>query len=1442
MQRIVNVIVSFYMLLFLSGAQCMELSNLDKAYQLHFRASLLPDSDPRKMPALYRASQLGSASAEFDLAMLGIKNAANQGCSPAQEMLAKVGEINNDPEAAFIWHHTAHVPRKVKSVGFDLEKRTFYTKENNFIYTEKPSGQRKKVEKEQNAVIDEEGDQQLSSECNTDKLAKRQLKKSAFQKGYSSQQNQYPPVHSPRQSRSLAERRPVAPQNTPQYLILKRGQENIDPKIDQEREEQLDRLANEPQITKLQKLKEKADKDNNEAQYLLAQFYLKHKRQIPAIKDYVATDKEACDYLGHAVDGGHQDALVTLGVRYLKGDCVEKDYGKARDCFERAGNDNALAQYNLGLMYLQDQGIARDNDKALDHFYAAFKNAQHDNAYHDDYVKDRSLQGVKACADQGNVRACYDLGMTLYNDGHKNNYDESYKDARTYLQKAADGGHADACCHLAHMHLRGYGGKTSMFNGLKCFEKAEEQTQNSFASLSLFNQLCDDTTINILTSHAQENNDMHARYILARLWYARKSNFEDAYTYFKQIADQHDALAQCYVGDMLLQGQGVKQSVDDAIRYFHRAAKFKSVTESSINQRARMYALKSLARLSDEGNIHASYYLIHTTLSNKQTDKQSIKEMLLRAEHIENQAYDNNDEKTLKALITTGAYSAIKECADNNNPDACRLLGFIHVSRGSKQRELILENNDPKEEINVGINYLKRALEYGDPDGQGAKHLIASGEFSLGCLYQKERSTDTACEHFEQAASQGHVVAKSELGMMLYREAAKDPEKGKKGFALLKEAAEAGDAVAQDIVGNIYYAGNVDLAVEINYELAYRYLKQVYKQGIKNPTTCSILGHLLYEHGGEGSIPNDPQQAQELLQIAADAGDDDAMYCLGTMHYNKKEYDQAHAYFIKTMEHNNLSRWHLGMMCLNGLGIERNVTRACAHFIAAQNNQGDTFRHLYALTDDDTFNTLKKLAEHKDLRACYFFGRLCYSSGDERASHNRQQAFDALLYAANHGYALAQYYVGEMYYLGNGVEKSADKAVEYSIKVLNNSDKLANSSALSLLRHLAHREDNLAARHYLIPYLIQQRKQETIDEALLLFLYINSKINSSSSVVEEVDALITSDAFKMVKELADNGHNDASYHVGVIYYKRGTMHKEGFADFKESIKYLERAGGKKETKAALKIAYDHYAGLCTKANKLKEAIAYCEQAISLGSVAAKTWLGDAYLQGLMPKTSPAKALKKGIKLLQEAAEGNDPDAQCILGNLYLRGPIKELGCGARFKHQNTQKAESYLRAAANQEHSIALRLLGATALKKKNPDAAEQFIGHAADQNDPDALYELGLVQSSQKKHSQAVESYKKSAEQGNVLAKCALGIAYLSGNGVEQQDYTSAVRYFIDAINHGALVDGEYANPRTDENFDWAIKALIVYAQQDNKAKTLLKLLLRCLEQKGKKYDITIE
>ncbi|MEA3352529.1 MAG: NifU family protein [Campylobacterota bacterium] len=94
-----------------------------------------------------------------------------------------------------------------------------------------------------------------------------------------------------------------------------------------------------------------------------------------ALKAYRAKDYDtALSIWNKEAELKNDQAMANLGLMYLKGEGVDKDFKKAQEWFEKGssyGNDSA--NYNLALMYQGAIGIEEDMDKAIFHFREAVK-------------------------------------------------------------------------------------------------------------------------------------------------------------------------------------------------------------------------------------------------------------------------------------------------------------------------------------------------------------------------------------------------------------------------------------------------------------------------------------------------------------------------------------------------------------------------------------------------------------------------------------------------------------------------------------------------------------------------------------------------------------------------------------------------------------------------------------------------------------------------------------------------------------------------------------------------------------------------------------------------------------------------------------------------------------------------------------------------------------
>jgi TPR repeat protein len=126
---------------------------------------------------------------------------------------------------------------------------------------------------------------------------------------------------------------------------------------------------------------------------------------------------------------GNATAQYNLGVMYREGQGVPQDYKEAVKWFRLAAEQgDAYAQNNLGVMYREGRGVPQDYKEAV--------------------------KWYRLAAEQGDAIAQNDLGV-MYTNGQ--GVPQDYKEAVKWYRKAAEQGNAAAQSNLGVMYERGQG-------------------------------------------------------------------------------------------------------------------------------------------------------------------------------------------------------------------------------------------------------------------------------------------------------------------------------------------------------------------------------------------------------------------------------------------------------------------------------------------------------------------------------------------------------------------------------------------------------------------------------------------------------------------------------------------------------------------------------------------------------------------------------------------------------------------------------------------------------------------------------------------------------------------------------------------------------------------------------------------------------------------------
>ena len=183
-----------------------------------------------------------------------------------------------------------------------------------------------------------------------------------------------------------------------------------------------------------------------------------------------------------AAANGDVPAMTSIGILYIAGKGVPRDYVAARKWFLKAAAEGYQeAQYRLGWLYETGLGGGVDNSEAL-RWYLAAAGQGHVRAQcslghmyflghgaEQDFAE--SFRWYKAAADQGDAEAEAALGeMCDFGEGVRQDYQEAAK----WYRKAAEQGVPNAMAGLARLLLNGFGVAQDYAEAVKWYRMAAE--------------------------------------------------------------------------------------------------------------------------------------------------------------------------------------------------------------------------------------------------------------------------------------------------------------------------------------------------------------------------------------------------------------------------------------------------------------------------------------------------------------------------------------------------------------------------------------------------------------------------------------------------------------------------------------------------------------------------------------------------------------------------------------------------------------------------------------------------------------------------------------------------------------------------------------------------------------------------------------------------------
>ena len=230
-------------------------------------------------------------------------------------------------------------------------------------------------------------------------------------------------------------------------------------------------------------------------------------------------------------------------------------------------------------------------------------------------------------------------------------------------------------------------------------------------------------------------------------------------------------------------------------------------------------------------------------------------------------------------------------------------------------------------------------------------------------------------------------------------------------LTILKEQATAGNATAQNTLGNWYYKGQ---NVKQDYEVALKYWALSAQQGnaeaIGNMAMCYQLGR--------GS-KQDSTMAVKLYKEAFKKGN------TAVLQQHVDLADKKNSLFSAVLLHE---------VYRDGIGVTRD-SRKAQQYLQKAAEGGDTecqkdwaMLQLNAKNTTESAKWFKKLADKGNLTGIYYYGYQLYKGMG--IQQDKARGVEYLQRAASHGMLAGNRMLGEAYYEGEGVSKDYKTAVE----------------------------------------------------------------------------------------------------------------------------------------------------------------------------------------------------------------------------------------------------------------------------------------------------------------------------------------------------------------------------------------------------------------------------
>ena len=425
--------------------------------------------------------------------------------------------------------------------------------------------------------------------------------------------------------------------------------------------------------------------------------------------------------------------------------------------------------------------------------------------------------------------------------------------------------------------------------------------------------------------------------------------------------------------------------------------------------------------------------------------------------------YDNNVRGFVKQMISLrfkdmkipDYASEVRTILNHSDKDESAFYIRLRAIMGNARSQLALGDFYKKQ------NQFKKAFSW---YLKSAKQGLPEAQFSLGVCYSNgkgvEKDKREAVEWYTKSAGQGVGEAQYNLGICYeFGEGVNKDEN--KAVEWYKRSAEQGFAEAQYNLGGCYFDGK---GVKKDERAAVEWYKKSAEQGLSEAQYN--IGICYFD--GKG-VKKDEREAVEWYKRSAEQGNAMAQYNLGACYeYGEgveKDEREAVKWYKRSAEQGNAKAQNNMAFCYeNGVGVEKDEKKAFEWYkksaeqghAKAQRNLGLCYYNGIGCEQnyDKAYLWFSKACEDKKdietyskaihcIGAMYMAGTIGFGSPSVAA--------DYFTIAAQNGYNLAQYALGECYEKGIGVnEVDIEKAKYWYRKAAEQGDEEAIASLARL--------------------------------------------------------------------------------------------------------------------------------------------------------------------------------------------------------------------------------------------------------------------------------------------------------------------------------------------------------------------------------------------------------